>query len=130
MTTLGLKNVNLLSKERFNTVAEPGSAELWAISGSGFGFPSNNYEDLELGASGTIYTAPANGYVYIVKASTAASQYVNIYNGSGVSYKGYSTTSGQEVLALASVLKGKNFKVEYSLAGTTKTFCFIYAEGE
>ena len=31
MTTLGLKNVNMLSKEQFDTVAEPAKDELWAI---------------------------------------------------------------------------------------------------
>lgn len=119
-----------MGKERFDELTETSVDELYAVSGSGTGFPSDKYVELTLGASGSEYEAPANGYVYLVKASTAASQYANIYNGSGVSYNNRSTASGQDTIVLAQVFKGKNFKVEYNLAGETKTFRFIYAEGE
>ena len=129
-TTSGLKNVNLLTKEQFDGISDLASDELYAVSGSGIGFPSSDYEDLTLGASGTEYTAPANGYAYLIKASTASGQYVNIYNGTGVSYNTRSTASGKDNIVLAQVLKGKKFKIEYDMAGETKYFRFIYAEGE
>lgn len=130
MTTTGLKNVNMLTKEQYDGISVPAEDELYAISSSGFGFPSSNYEDLELGASGTTYKAPANGYAFIIKESTASGQYVNIYDGTAISRRSISSASGQSVVVAAQVLKGKNFKIDYSAAGTTRIFRFIYAEGE
>jgi hypothetical protein len=130
MTTTGLKNVNMLTKEQYDGVSVPATDELYAVSGSGFGFPSSNAEDLELGATGTTYTAPANGYVYVNKSSTASGQYVNIYDGLSSSYRSISSGSGQPLLVHATVRKGKKYRVEYTAAGATNTFKFIYAEGE
>jgi hypothetical protein len=124
-----LKNVNLMSQDTFNNI-EQVDDELYAVSASGIGFPSSRHEDLTLGASGTTYKAPANGYAYVNKESTASGQYVNIYDGTVASHRNISSASGQPILVLAPVLKGKNFKVEYTAAGTTKQFRFIYAEGE
>ena len=42
--------------------------------------PSDKYIDLTLGASGTTYTAPADGWVQIMGASTASGGYIEILN--------------------------------------------------
>lgn len=129
--TLGLKNVNMLSKEQYDGVAEPAQDELYAISGSGFGFPSSNYEELELGASGTQYTAPANGYVSICKISGTTDAYITIDT--------LNITSGvicqlpyadNSLKAFMPLRKGQQFRVYYTATGTTNYFRFIYAEGE
>lgn len=131
MTTLGLKNVNMLTKEQYDTIAEPVKDELYAISGSGFGFPSSKYEDLELGASGTEYTAPANGWILLGKTSTASGQFVSIINnGTQFGANVFSTASGQTLRVPVQCKKGDKIMVAYSAAGTTAVFRFIYAEGE
>ena len=129
--TLGLKNVNLLSKEQYSEIAEPSTDELYAISGSGFGFPSDRYIDLELGASATGYTAPANGWFYISMATAAANQYFAFENMT----KNYQmqtkpSTSGSTCRFIFPVQKNDVVKVNYTATGTTYYFRFIYAEGE
>lgn len=129
----GLKNINMLSKDAYDKIAEPARDELFVVSSSGFGFPSNNYDDLELGASGTQYTAPANGYFYIDKSTNGNGQYVVFYTPNSsldgelamIVYQ-----SGQHCSMLYPALKGKNVIVSYNAGGTTNKFRFIYAEGE
>lgn len=129
--TLGLKNINMLSKEQYNGVAEPTNEELWAVSGLGVGFPSNRYDDLTLGASGTKYTAPANGYYFIDKTSTAASQYIQFYSTNSVrSRMERSVAASNDMELTYQVKKGEIVQIEYSLGGATNRFRFIYAEGE
>lgn len=130
MATTGLKNVNMLSKEQYNSVSVPATDELYAISESGFGFPSANFEDLELGASGTTYTAPASGWFMLSKLSSGSGQYASIQINNVTPIKVYSSASGQEIGISASVQKGQDCKIEYTLAGTTNYLRFIYAEGE
>lgn len=103
---------------------------------SGLGMPSNRYIDLTLGASGTEYTAPANGYFYLAKSSTASGQTASIRV-----YKDGTTDIlyGQEYPSWSSnvnikytwyVRKGTKTVIDYTLGGTTNNFRFIYAEGE
>ena len=98
---------------------------------SGFAMPSDKYEDLTLGATETIYTAPANGWVAINKTSTGASQFLEIASiTGGVASKVFSVASGQNFQISIPVRKGVRFMVAYSFGGTTHKFRFIYAEGE
>lgn len=131
MTTLGLKNVNMLTKEQYDGVPVPATDELYAISGAGFGFPSNRYDDLELGASGTTYTAPANGYFYVGKATAAVNQFLNFTNVT----RNYEETiqpyvSGAIMRNFFPVQKGDICAINYNASGATNIFRFIYAEGE
>lgn len=107
---------------------------------SSWGFPSNRYIDLELGASGSTYTAPANGWYYLQKMSGA-----NIQHSSIIALKDGETEDGEtarEYAALAwtplnyngnvtmlKVPKGKKVVIYYNLTGATEIFRFIYAEG-
>lgn len=126
MTTLGLKNINMLSKEQYDTIAEPVKDELYAISGSGFGFPSDRYDDLELGASGSSYTAPANGYFFISKSGSSG-QYVKL---TAKTMAIVSVSNGGQAIVYLPVKKGAEVRVDYNLSGATNAFRFIYAEGE
>ena len=92
------------------------------------GMPSGKNVDLTLGTSGTTYTAPANGYVLLKKSSTASNQIVELYT--GVNVRSISSASNQQICVFAPVQKGFNFSVNYSLAGETTFFRFIYAEGD
>ena len=96
-----------------------------------WGFPSNRYIDLELGASGSTYTAPANGYVFIGKFSTATGQTVNIYSINPTTQASicWSTNKNQELNAGISVKKGQTFICRYSTDGILLEFRFVYAEG-
>ena len=128
--TLKLKNVNMLSKEQYDGVAEPTNEELWAVSGLGVGLPSGKYIDLTLGASGTEYTAPANGWFFVAKTSTAGQQFLGVVvNGL---YGGWANcVSSQNTLnQLLPVSKDDVVKISYTAGGSVVYFRFIYAVGE
>lgn len=94
---------------------------------SGLGMPSSRYIDLTLGATGSQYTAPANGYYYCYR-SGGTSKHLNLNNIS----KGYMIQSKDDSNNSALILpvsKGDTVTVNY-YDGTTQTFRFIYAEGE
>ena len=91
--------------------------------------PSNRYVDLTLQASGTSYTAPANGIVYINKIGNA-NQFINLINVTkdfGVNNVTSASTFG--LLCLLPVSKGDVFRIDYNLNGNTDIFRFIYDEG-
>ena len=97
---------------------------------SGWSMPSFRYIDLTLGASGTSYTAPANGWVYIAKVGGSSNAYVNLTNmENGLGLIVHVPASSNVCKCFIPVKKGDVFKVEYTASGT-HTFRFIYAEGE
>ncbi len=102
---------------------------------TGWAFPSDKYIDLTLGASGTEYTAPANGWYCFAKSSTGASQRVALFNlKSGtntiIGSCAYAGTTGQSPYVSVPVVKGDVIQVSYTVAGSTNIFRFIYAQGE
>ena len=94
---------------------------------SGLGMPSSRYIVLTLGASGSTYTAPANGYFGIAKTATAAGQVLQI-EGNCNGFETWSQGAYRYSLTVP-VLKGNSVKVYYSMP-TTGHFVFIYAAGE
>lgn len=97
---------------------------------SGWGMPSNNYIDLELGASGTTYTAPANGYVciaFVGNTSGILHIYVNKTPRYGLSVP---FNNGAWTEAMIPVQRGELIAIQYSGTPTVQYFNFIYAEGE
>ena len=100
---------------------------------SGYALPSDKVVDLTLGATGTLYTAPANGWVIVeLSCSYLAELSINAYYGS--SYIAYNTSNpwnGNYPLRLSiPVAKGKTFRIWYTNLVTKSRFQFIYAEGE
>ncbi len=101
---------------------------------AGWGFPSDRFDDLTLGASGSTYTAPANGWFWIQKLSSSTRQFLTpIIKDSNGNIK-YTLTSqptaaGYDAEILAPVSKGDVININYSLDGATKSFRFVYAEG-
>lgn len=103
--------------------------------------PSSRYIDLTLGASGTIYTAPANGYFSISKVAGGDWYYVNL----SVLKDGVETfTEIADILyehfqdayrtspctSKVSVKKGQKMYLTYNASGALNWFRFIYAEGD
>lgn len=137
--TLGLKNVNMLSKEQYDGIAEPTNEELWAVSGLGVGFPSDRYVDLTLGASGTSYTAPANGWFHIAKVPGSADTQITMINtcvtgktdqAGNFTIRTQASTSGMTIYLNLPVKKGDVAVIKYTTTGKTDAFKFIYAVGE
>ena len=102
---------------------------------SSWGFPSNRYIDLELGASGSTYTAPANGWYYLQKISGANNQYsfiLALKDGETATEYGaleWTTMGNNGNTNILKVPKGKKVQIHYNLTGATEIFRFIYAEG-
>lgn len=100
---------------------------------SGWSMPSNRYVNLTLGASGTTYTAPANGWFGLNKNSGGSGKFIGIWTGGN-----YSNAIGMTSFATASqglsiccpCRKGNSVQIDYSATGTTGLFRFYYAEGE
>lgn len=91
--------------------------------------PSNKYIDLELGASGTTYTAPADGYCYLNTMNHNDYMSVTIENKTA----GYMVTSvdnaGSSVRILMPVKKSDTFEIRYGSLGTQTIERFFYAVG-
>ena len=96
---------------------------------SGLGMPSIRYIDLTLGASGSTYTAPANGWVFFSKKSTEARQWIQIVARKSYSYHQILAVTVNPINFLYPVIKNETFEINYTAAGSTEKFRFIYAEG-
>lgn len=96
-----------------------------------YAMPSSTYEDLTLGASGSTYTAPANGWFQIRKTATAAGQYWYFGNNtsSTLCVSTRSQASNQILECYLPARKGDIISTKYTLAGSTGMFRFIYAKG-
>ena len=91
--------------------------------------PSNRYTDLTLGATGATYTAPADGYYTIAKAATALGQYINMINGSNGICADSVATGAMDCRVFIPVSRGDVVTINYTTAGTTGVFRFVYANG-
>lgn len=91
--------------------------------------PSNRYIDLTLGASGSTYTAPANGYMYLGMTATAPIQYANIIDGQGVTHVQNVREVNEYIDCFVAFKKGDVGSILYN-AGTLRAFRFYYAEGD
>ena len=99
-------------------------------TGASLAMPSNKYIDLTLGASGTTYTAPANGWFYLNKVTAYAGEYINMNSsaGYGVNIQGFGNNSSPKIYL--PVKKGDVVVVSYNATGSTTRFRFYYAQGE
>ena len=111
----------------FDNVLPEGKA-----SASSWSLPSNRYVDLELGANGSTYTAPANGWA-VLSAKLTSSKHISIYN--SVTKIGttamFNTSSGyMQGFVNVPCKKGDIFEIYHNSPTELITFRFIYAEGE
>ena len=114
------------------------NADNFSVAGksilAGMGMPSSRYIDLTVGANGSTYTAPANGWVilsgnitnqqHVTLARTVLGQWLDIADRK----VGIVSGSARNVACIP-VRKGDSFEAIYSSADTL-VLRFIYAEGE
>lgn len=102
------------------------------IIASGLGMPSAKYVNLTLGASGSVYTAPANGYFFISKELGKANGFVQLTNTTThwLTSISFGNIASDWAMTWVPVRKGDVIAVSYDATGTTNSFEFIYAEGE
>ena len=95
-----------------------------------YAIPSNKYIDLTVGASGTKYTAPANGWfcAYCYMTSTDAYLDMNVQGIYHVRIKDKAWNS-TDVAQIIPIKKGNTLSLNHS-GVSFYTFRFIYAEGE
>jgi len=94
---------------------------------SSWGFPTNQYIDLTLGASGTAYTAPADGYVTFSKRNDSVGQAIELT--AGLAFRYLTPTANKMLRASLPVRKGQTFRVYYDSSNTTdQIFRFYYAQ--
>ena len=96
---------------------------------SGLGMPSGRYIDLTLGASGSSYTAPANGWFFIDVGLTGEKGAAQLSCGS-IGASAIPQTGVSPSYALLPVYSGNVVKLTYGLSAKFNAFRFIYAEGE
>ena len=100
-----------------------------------YSLPSNSYVNLTLSASGSNYTAPADGYYCLYKVSSGSGQFIQMVNRhydtniSATCITVYSSANTQYVGCTIPCAKGNNVFIAYSLGGTTEYFRFCYAKG-
>ena len=91
--------------------------------------PSDNYINLTLGASGTSYIAPADGYIHFAKNATAANQRVKLFASITQMAVASWSTGAYNTEVLLPVSKGETVNITYTADGTTNYFRFTYANG-
>ena len=91
---------------------------------SGLGMPSDRYIDLTLGATDSLYTAPANGWVHLV-IDVSAGGYLSIQD----NYYQPSNIAGY-IGGRVPFQKGQSFYIGYGGYLKTVLFKFFYAEGD
>lgn len=97
---------------------------------AGFAMPSGTYDNLTLGASGSTYTAPANGYFSLSKVASSATQYSCLANET-TGYKINTAGVANDPMGVfLPVKKGDVITAWYTATGSVQWFRFIYAQGE
>lgn len=97
---------------------------------SGLSMPSSRYIDLTLGASGSSYTAPSNGYYVLSKKTNGTNQVCNLINRTSIVLTASrSPNSSDDIYIYLPARKGDLVQSYYSAGGTTTWFRFVYAEG-
>lgn len=97
--------------------------------GAGWAMPSNTYKDLTLGASGTTYTALADGWVTLTKTSSGSNQFVQLHGETLGPLTSTSVGNGQYVSVYIPVYKGEAWSCSYTTGGNTIMYRFYYAIG-
>ena len=123
------RNVDSVVNSNASNFSQAGRSYL-----SGLGMPSGRYIDLTLGASGSTYTAPANGWFVLQCKVTGNNKYfATRCSGSDYGFVIPVYTGGGNIPVRTTIpcLKGGTYIVSYNVTiNSTERFRFIYAEGE
>lgn len=92
--------------------------------------PSTKNTALTLGASGTSYTAPADGWVVFQKYAGITAAYISLINSAtGLIDEVANANASARCAVFMPVLKNNKFTANYSATGNTVLFKFVYAQG-
>lgn len=91
--------------------------------------PGNKYDTITLGASGSTYTAPDDGYANFNILSTAAGQYIKLVSSKGWISTALAPAASLETTLMPRVGKGEVITYTYTLAGT-KNCKFFYTQAK
>jgi hypothetical protein len=91
--------------------------------------PGNKYDVITIGASGSTYTAPDNGYINFNLVATAANQYLNLNSSKGWYITGAALATSYNVALMQYVSKGEIITYTYTLAGA-KNCKFFYTQAK
>ena len=97
--------------------------------GAGWAMPSSTYETLTLGASGTTYAAPANGWFAIYGTTTANTGGVGLQQDNGIVISSTASFNGASVGLSLPVKKGEITYCYHWNFTPSNWFRFIYAVG-
>ena len=117
-----VQNANLIDAGR---IGEQLATKTDMLQASGAGMPSNRYIDLTLGASGSTYTAPANGYFQLAVLDGTSIQF---YNQTKASFWKASASVGGALAESIECQAGDIIQCYYDYT-TFRWFRFYYAEG-
>lgn len=102
---------------------------------SSYSMPSDKADVLTLGASGTTYTAPANGYFALyAQYQSGADAWVNLHNINtsdailGMEYFWYAPSGSARLFC--PIKKGQSCAISYNCTMKNIYFRFVYTEGE
>ena len=134
------------ANEAVSTLASKANKDMDNLSADGKGeiaylsMPSNSYIDIPLGSSGSTYTAPANGYMFLTKTTGTGQSYNQacqlFVNGdgtrSGCIYMASMMTNPPQSTCSTWIPVKKNDVITYSYtaSGALAHFRFVYAQGE
>ena len=100
---------------------------------SSMGMPSSRYIELTMGASGTQYTAPANGWFSCTGEINSSNGFISLKNENiFLRIRNYVVNSGTDVSTFIPAKKGDVISIEWSnfvMNQSYMKFVFIYAEG-
>ena len=142
----GSKIVDSVYRDRVNDMAEQfGYANYYTLSDTDFTLPqvelygliqrqnfapSDKYDSLTLGASGSTYVAPADGWFMLKKTAGIDNAYVIMANvTNGLEFVNFVPSSANVVRVFLPVKKNDVVIVNYNATGNTNYFRFIYTQG-
>ena len=132
-----IDNTAGLNEELFNNKIDIDAGNV-SVSGKAFisalSMPSSKYIDLTLGASGTTYTAPANGWFYFLGQWVDAAPYLQMKNISITPLEPRIQTCGASTTGYWGIYMPARIhdvvKVVYNTTPQQVVFAFIYAQGD
>ena len=127
LVDLGKMSIELSNKLAMDLSNMPSESKTYL---TGLGLPSEKYIDLQLGASGCTYTAPADGYVTFAKVAGKIPAFVQLLvSPTALSVCSFPSNTYDWGYVTLPVRKGQQFNTNYTATGETKYFRFIYAQG-
>lgn len=119
-----VQNANIIDAGR---IGEELATKTDMLQASGAGMPSDKYINLTLGASGTTYTAPANGY-YCLRRAMTSQGFQRLW--STIYSEVRTHLNVGDVANFLPVKKGATLVILYDGNYSNYDFIFVYAEGE